>query len=133
MGNLVIPVTAALAVVAVLVAALAVLGLWFLARRRRASAPSLPALPPPATPEALELNRLRRELEALKAQVMQMQGQGVRLRQQVEELRQGQNLSPYAQAIQLAQQGLSPAEVAASCGISRGEAELVVALYRGSL
>ena len=130
MGNLVIPATAALAV---FVAALVVLGLWFLARRRRrAPAPSLPALPPPATPEALELNRLRRELEALKAQVMQMQGQGVRLRQQVEELRQGQNLSPYAQAIQLAQQGLSPAEVAASCGISRGEAELVVALYRGS-
>lgn len=40
------------------------------------------------------------------------------------------NVTPYSQAIQLAQQGLDAGEVAASCGISRGEAELIVALYR---
>jgi len=39
-------------------------------------------------------------------------------------------VSPYNQAIQMARQGLSASEVASGCGISRGEAELIVALYR---
>lgn len=38
--------------------------------------------------------------------------------------------SPYAQAIRLAHEGCDPAEVAARCGISRGEAELIISLYR---
>jgi hypothetical protein len=40
--------------------------------------------------------------------------------------------SAYSQAIRLAQQGLDPAAVAAGCGISRGEADLIVAIYRAS-
>jgi hypothetical protein len=38
----------------------------------------------------------------------------------------------YAQAMRLAGQGLDSSAVAAGCGISRGEAELIVALYRAS-
>ena len=38
----------------------------------------------------------------------------------------------YSQAIRLARQGLDSSAVAAGCGISRGEAELIVALYRAS-
>ena len=39
-------------------------------------------------------------------------------------------ITPYSQAMQMAQQGLDSGEVAASCGISRAEAELIVALQR---
>lgn len=38
--------------------------------------------------------------------------------------------SPYSQAIRLAQLGTDADKVAAQCGISRGEADLIVALYR---
>lgn len=37
--------------------------------------------------------------------------------------------SPYHRSIQLAQQGRSAAQIAESCGISRGEAELIVSLH----
>lgn len=39
--------------------------------------------------------------------------------------------TPYAQAVQLARQGVSPKELARRCGITNGEAELIVALNRG--
>lgn len=38
--------------------------------------------------------------------------------------------SPYSQAILLAKQGAEVDEVAENCGISRGEAELIVAMHR---
>lgn len=38
--------------------------------------------------------------------------------------------TPYNQAIELARQGMPATEVATRCGISRSEAELIVALYR---
>lgn len=40
--------------------------------------------------------------------------------------------SPYAQAIRLAEQGVAAPEVAMTCGISRGEADLIVAIYRSA-
>jgi len=40
--------------------------------------------------------------------------------------------SPYNQAIELIRQGLSAQEVAARCGISRSEAELILSLYRNN-
>ncbi|AXK39365.1 DUF2802 domain-containing protein [Crenobacter cavernae] len=40
--------------------------------------------------------------------------------------------TPYAQAIELVRQGLAAVEVAARCGISRSEAELIVSLYRNN-
>ncbi len=41
-------------------------------------------------------------------------------------------ISPYNQALHMAKQGYAAGEVASSCGISRGEAELIIALYRKS-
>lgn len=38
--------------------------------------------------------------------------------------------TPYASAIQMARSGGAPLEIASTCGISRGEAELISALYR---
>ena len=43
-----------------------------------------------------------------------------------------QDESPYAHAIRLAQQGADAQKVAAACGISRGEADLIVAIYRSA-
>lgn len=40
--------------------------------------------------------------------------------------------TPYGHAIRMAREGRAVAEVAGDCGISRGEAELIVALYRSS-
>ena len=39
-------------------------------------------------------------------------------------------VSPYNQALHMAKQGFSATEVAASCGISRSEAEFIIALCR---
>ncbi|MGL4995905.1 MAG: DUF2802 domain-containing protein [Deefgea sp.] len=44
----------------------------------------------------------------------------------------GEDESSYAQAIRLAQKGADAPEVAAVCGISRGEADLIVAIYRSA-
>lgn len=38
--------------------------------------------------------------------------------------------TPYAQAVELARQGMDAATLSSQCGISRGEAELIIALYR---
>ncbi|MBM9888102.1 MULTISPECIES: DUF2802 domain-containing protein [Deefgea] len=40
--------------------------------------------------------------------------------------------TPYAMAIRLAQKGADAPELAVTCGISRGEADLIVAIYRTS-
>jgi hypothetical protein len=40
--------------------------------------------------------------------------------------------SPYNQAIELIRQGMSTADVAVRCGISRSEAELILSLYRNN-
>ena len=41
-------------------------------------------------------------------------------------------VSPYKQAIELISQGMGAADVAARCGISRSEAELILSLYRNN-
>ena len=41
--------------------------------------------------------------------------------------------SAYGQAIEMAQQGMAVDAVAARCGISRGEAELIVAMHRARM
>lgn len=71
------------------------------------------------------LTDMREELGEMRRQM------GI-LRSELEQLRKKTELpaTPYSLAIQMAQQGSEAAEVAANCGISRGEAELIVALYR---
>jgi hypothetical protein len=71
-------------------------------------------------------------LNAMGLEIAELRKQVVRLQAEVEKLR-ALGLpasSPYNQAIQMARQGLSASDVASGCGISRGEAELIVALYR---
>ena len=79
----------------------------------------------PAAPESQRLTAMSLEMAELRKQVS-------RLESEVEKLRSAGTpaSSPYNQAIQLARRGSSAAEVASTCGISRGEAELIVALYR---
>jgi hypothetical protein len=60
--------------------------------------------------------RIERELDAL------------RLRLDRVELGEGAS-QPYAQAVRLAQRGAGTAELVAECGLSRGEAELLVRLH----
>ena len=72
----------------------------------------------------LELKRLRREVEQLRADMNEMA-------EELRQLKSTRNISPlYHEAMTLAQHG-EPAEgIAAQCGISIGEAELVAALAR---
>ena len=85
------------------------------------------------------------ELNALQAEISALRNDLESVRASVAQLRQpppapmggmaaasGGGLTPYAQAIQLARQGCDVGEVAMRCGISRGEAELIVAMHRGS-
>jgi hypothetical protein len=67
---------------------------------------------------SLEVSDLRRQVARLQSELETVKSQAPRA------------VSPYNQAIQMARQGMSASEVASSCGISRGEAELIVALYR---
>ena len=70
------------------------------------------------------VGQLLREIAELRRQVARLQGE-------VDKLRAPQPaVSPYTQAIQMARRGAGASEVASGCGISRGEAELIVALHR---
>jgi len=73
-----------------------------------------------------------RALDHMEDEVAQLREQVLRLEAEVEQLKSGPQLTgiPYSQAIQMAQQGVDASELSANCGISRGEAELIVALYR---
>ncbi|MBI1396954.1 MAG: DUF2802 domain-containing protein [Betaproteobacteria bacterium] len=81
---------------------------------------------PRQRPESFAIAPLREEIVELKRQIAE-------LRVEVEALRAvapKENPTPYASAIQLAKGGEAPLAIAAQCGISRGEAELISALYR---
>ena len=70
-------------------------------------------------------------MQSLELEFTRLQERVDRLHKEFEQLKAQQvAVTPYAHAIQMAQQGLNVNEVAASCGISRGEAELIVALHR---
>jgi hypothetical protein len=73
-----------------------------------------------------------RALSAMSLEITELRKQVARLQEEVEKLKAISlpATSPYNQAIQMARQGLSASEVAGTCGISRGEAELIVTLYR---
>ena len=76
-----------------------------------------------AEPGAIE--ELTREVAELRKRVARLQGEVERL-----QATPAPSVSPYNLAIQMARQGASAGDVASGCGISRGEAELIVALYR---
>ncbi len=72
----------------------------------------------------LEVRSLRREMAQLRAEV-------AHLDEEVKQLKAKHNVSPiYSEAMSLAERGELPSGIAARCGISIGEAELVAALAR---
>lgn len=106
------------------------------------AAPAVPAPVPDLFAFELELQRLRRELGALRAALDVQQQEIGALHDEVR--RQGEaqtsaapvaaaplesSASPeYSEALVLARRGLSVEEISARCGITRAEAELVVSL-----
>jgi hypothetical protein len=80
---------------------------------------------------AREIGELRKQVQKLQAELDRVRGAK---RAAIAETAQTGTTevlaSPYNQAIHLARQGASANDVATGCGISRGEAELIVALYR---
>lgn len=69
------------------------------------------------------------EVRFLRADYVELREQLEKLQGEVDEMKLAQASTPYSQAIKLAQQGLDAAHIAGDCGISRGEAELIEALY----
>ncbi len=90
--------------------------------------------------------RWKPEVEATQPRIAELESEIERLREQILSIHQqledrpspqsqhthsaSSPSSPYSQAIQMAQQGRGVDEVAAGCGISRGEAELIVAMHQ---
>jgi len=73
---------------------------------------------------------LESEIEELREQLLSFKGQLDQLKAAHPPQANMSPSSPYSQAIQLAKQGADVSEVAENCGISRGEAELIVAMHR---
>lgn len=70
-------------------------------------------------------NELREEIEQLKQRL-------VALETRVTEppvVQEAEEVTPYQRAIHLAKQGRDARSIAESCGISRGEAELIVSMH----
>ena len=88
--------------------------------------------PPPAFGEQLAWKQVTSELEGLRAEVATLRGELAALQEQVEEMKALRRVSPqYADAADLARRGFDARGVAAECGISVAEAELVLALSNG--
>ena len=70
-------------------------------------------------------------LETITAELSALQERADALAQELDAIRRGPKSSgQYREAVEMAEQGLEAAAVADSCGISRAEADLIVALYR---
>lgn len=88
--------------------------------------------------QAEMLQQMRQEFESLKIRLAALESQ----QEHDSEARRGfvssdelstqSHLSPYAQAIQLVSDGADIDEIQRNCGLARGEAELIVALYRSA-
>ena len=77
-----------------------------------------------------EIGRLRAEAQTLRVEVQTLREEQQREMSRVHEV---QNVSPfYSDAMQLATQGREAGDISLLCGISRAEAELVVALARNN-
>jgi hypothetical protein len=75
-----------------------------------------------------DLAQLRREIGGLRAEVQTLREEQ---RREISKVKITQSASPfYSDAMQLATQGREAADISVLCGISRAEAELVVALAR---
>jgi hypothetical protein len=74
------------------------------------------------------------ELQVLRGDLARLSDEVAEVREGIEVLKASRNVSPlYSEAMGLAQQGHDARSIAGRCGISIGEAELVVALSRKEL
>jgi len=79
-----------------------------------------------------EIHHLRREMETLKVRMAALLVHSTSDSTSTVGPHGAVDDTPYSQAIRMAQQGVDADKVSESCGISRGEADLIVALYRTS-
>lgn len=95
---------------------------------------SRPAAPPPPPPPPAEAPSFDAELgrTQLEREVRQLREEIAALRAELDEMKAASRVSPqYADAMALAQRGLTAQDVADRCDISLAEAELVWALAHG--
>lgn len=73
-----------------------------------------------------------RELQALEAEISGLYLRVDKLQDEVEQLKGGQAAAvrPYNDAVKMAGEGADVDQLATNCGISRGEAELIIAVNR---
>lgn len=110
-----------LLVAIVLAAFVYLLEVWLGSRRRRAGADKAAR----GEDMAVELARLREEVTAMRQRLDTLE-----TRVGAPPSKMSEAETPYGRAVRLARDGLSAQELANRCGISRGEAELIVALHR---
>jgi len=96
---------------------------------------SFPWNEPPGSEGQLRVEALEREIEQLRREVGGLRAEVLILREQAQreqvQAQVTQNVAPaYNDAMQMAIQGQDAAVISQHCGISRAEAELVVALVR---
>lgn len=71
---------------------------------------------------------LRREIEEIKLRLALLESRNIASQVQAQD-EPPEEISPYQRAIQLARQGRGVDGISESCGISRGEAELIVSMH----
>lgn len=94
--------------------------------------PRVAPAPPPAAPQppAFDAELQRTQMES---EIRELREEVLALREEIVELKTARRVSPqYADAMALAQRGLTAQDLADRCDISIGEAELVAALARGT-
>lgn len=89
--------------------------------------------PPKKIDNSREDTISREEYQKMRQEIDQLKEQFAELRNEFNKLKDLQSAqAPHNQAIFLAKQGISTAELVERCGISQGEAELIISLYRNS-
>lgn len=73
---------------------------------------------------------LRDELIQLKQRVEALEARSSPAAEAAEEIAGRTEISPYNRAIQMARQGIDAARISERCGISRGEADLIVTMHK---
>ena len=73
-----------------------------------------------------------RGLQELELEISNLHGRLEKLQLEVEQLKTNQSNSvrPYGEAVKMAEDGMEVDQLAANCGISQGEAELIIAVNR---
>jgi hypothetical protein len=114
-----------------LFAAVVILALYVGYALLRLTKPKTATLPQVAPVDDAPLRGLQTEMVGVRAQLDALQSGLDLLKSEVEQIKAARAVSPqYNDALSLAQKGMRPEDIAETCGISVGEADLVCALAR---